>query len=84
MLQCCRAGLGILSLYEDRLLAESDFILLAQSLSKLPDNLDGDKLFEKIEVSVGSDNNIGLVLSWDLQEISLGPSKRTFSQLALW
>eukprot|EP00092_Neocalanus_flemingeri_P001796 GFUD01001914.1.p1 GENE.GFUD01001914.1~~GFUD01001914.1.p1 ORF type:complete len:652 (-),score=231.78 GFUD01001914.1:342-2297(-) len=61
-----RAGLGILSLYEDRLLAESDFILLAQFLSKLPDNLDGDKLFEKIE------------------EISLGPGKRTFSQLALW
>jgi len=61
-----RAGLGILSLYEDRLLAESDFILLAQFLSKLPDNLDGDKLFEKIE------------------DISLGPSKRTFSQLALW
>jgi len=44
-----RAGLGILSLYEDRLLAESDFILLAQFLSKLPDNLDGDKLFDKIE-----------------------------------
>jgi len=61
-----KAALGILSLYEDRLLAESDFILLAQFLSKLPDNLDGDKLFDKIE------------------EISLGPSKRTFPQLALW
>jgi len=61
-----KAALGILSLYEERLLAESDFILLAQFLSKLPDNLDGDKLFEKIE------------------EISLGPSKRTFPQLALW
>jgi len=61
-----KAALGILSLYEDRLMAESDFILLAQFLSKLPDSLDGDKLFEKIE------------------EISLGSSKRSFPQLALW
>jgi len=61
-----KAALGILSLYEDRLMAESDFILLAQFLSKLPDNLNADSLFEKIE------------------EISLGASKRTFPQLALW
>jgi len=61
-----KAALGILSLYQDLLLAESDFILLAQFLSKLPDNLDGDKLFQKME------------------EISLGPSKRTFPQLSLW
>jgi len=49
-----KASLGILSLYEERLLNESDFIVLAQFLSKLPDNLDSDKLFDKIEeISLG-------------------------------
>ena len=47
-----KASLGILSLYEERLLNESDFIVLAQFLSKLPDNLDSDKLFDKIEVLI--------------------------------
>ena len=53
-----KAALGILSLYEDRLLAESDFILLAQFLSKLPDNLNADNLFEKIEVLAFTIENI--------------------------
>ena len=45
-----RAGLGILSLYQDQLLAESDFVHIAQFLSKLPDDFNCDKLFDKIEV----------------------------------
>ena len=45
-----KAGLGILSLYQERLLSESDFILIAQFLSKLPDDINGHLLFEKIEV----------------------------------
>ena len=46
-----RTALGILALYEDTLLAETDFVLIAQFLSKLPDDINCDLLFEKIEVS---------------------------------
>jgi len=44
-----KAALGILALYEDRLLAETDFVLIAQFLSKLPDDINSDLLFDKIE-----------------------------------
>ena len=46
-----RTALGILALYEDTLTAETDFVLIAQFLSKLPDDINCDLLFEKIEVS---------------------------------
>ena len=45
------AALGILSLYQETLLAETDFILIAQFLSKLPDDINCDLLFDKIEVN---------------------------------
>ena len=45
-----KAALGILALYEERLLAETDFVLIAQFLSKLPDDINSDLLFDKIEV----------------------------------
>ena len=45
-----KAALGILSLYEERLLAETDFVLIAQFLSKLPDDINSDLLFDRIEV----------------------------------
>ena len=45
-----KAALGILALYEERLLAETDFVLIAQFLSRLPDDINSDLLFEKIEV----------------------------------
>jgi len=52
-----RAAVGILALYEGHLMAEFDFVVLAQFLAKLPDTMDGDLLFEKIaEVSVGTRN----------------------------
>ena len=44
-----KAALGILSLYEERLLAETDFVLIAQFLSSLPDDINTDLLFDKIE-----------------------------------
>ena len=43
-----RPGLAILALYERQLLAESDFVLLAQFLARLPDTLDNEALFNKI------------------------------------
>ena len=49
-----RTALGILALYENTLLAETDFVLIAQFLSKLPDDINCDLLFEKIEVSSDS------------------------------
>ena len=52
-----KAALGILALYEERLLAETDFVLIAQFLSKLPDNINSDLLFDKIEVSRSALNN---------------------------
>ena len=45
-----KASLGTLALYEERLLAETDFVLIAQFLSKLPDDINSDLLFDKIEV----------------------------------
>ena len=45
-----KAALGILALYEERLVAESDFVLIAQFLSRLPDDINSDLLFDKIEV----------------------------------
>ena len=45
-----KAALGILALYEERLLAETDFVLIAQFLSRLPDDINSDLLFDKIEV----------------------------------
>ena len=56
-----RTALGILALYEDTLLAETDFVLIAQFLSKLPDDINCDLLFEKIEVGldwIGSDSEL--------------------------
>ena len=47
-----KAALGILSMYEERLLAETDFVLIAQFLSKLPDDINCDLLFDKIEVTI--------------------------------
>ena len=47
-----KTALGILSLYQDSLLAETDFVLIAQFLSKLPDNVNCDLLFDKIEVTI--------------------------------
>ena len=52
-----KAALGILALYEERLLAETDFVLIAQFLSKLPDNINSDLLFDKIEVSRSAPSN---------------------------
>ena len=49
-----KTALGILALYQDSLLEETDFILIAQFLSKLPDNVNCDLLFDKIEVSNNS------------------------------
>ena len=43
-----RPGLAILALYEPQLRAESDFVLLAQFLARLPDTLDNEALFNKI------------------------------------
>lgn len=45
-----KTALGILSLYEETLLKETDFVHIAQFLSKLPDDFNCDKLFDKIEV----------------------------------
>ena len=47
-----KTALGILALYQDSLLEETDFILIAQFLSKLPDNVNCDLLFDKIEVTM--------------------------------
>ena len=44
-----RAALGVLSLYQDHLLKETDFVLMAQFLTKLPENLDSDGLFARIQ-----------------------------------
>jgi len=44
-----KAALGILAMFQDKLMMEQDFILLAQFLSRLPDSLDADCLFTKIE-----------------------------------
>lgn len=44
-----RAAFGILSMYEDVLLKEHDFVNLAQFLSRLPDDINGDILFKEIE-----------------------------------
>ena len=44
-----RAALGVLSLYQDQLLRETDFVLMAQFLTKLPDNLDSEALFARID-----------------------------------
>jgi len=44
-----RVAVGILSLYEKELLAEQDFVMIAQFLAKLPDSLEIDDLFDKIE-----------------------------------
>ena len=45
-----KTALGILGLYEETLLKETDFVHIAQFLSKLPDDINCDKLFDKIEV----------------------------------
>ena len=47
-----KTALGILSLYEETLLKETDFVHIAQFLSKLPDDFNCDKLFDKIEVGL--------------------------------
>jgi len=44
-----RAALGVLSLYQDQLLKETDFVLMAQFLTKLPENMDSDALFARID-----------------------------------
>lgn len=44
-----RAAFGILSMYEDILLKEPDFVNLAQFLSRLPDDINADLLFKEIE-----------------------------------
>ena len=44
-----RAALGVLSLYQDHLLRETDFVLMAQFLTKLPENLDSEALFARID-----------------------------------
>jgi len=44
-----KAALGILSMFHDQLMLEQDFILLAQFLSRLPDSLDADSLFARID-----------------------------------
>ena len=49
-----KTALGILSLYEEPLLKETDFVHIAQFLSKLPDDVNCDKLFDKIEVWIKS------------------------------
>lgn len=53
-----RAAVGVLSLYEDRLLVETDFVMLAQFLARLPDTMDCDLLFEKIEEVQPSRNQV--------------------------
>ena len=45
-----KTALGLLSLYEEALLKETDFVRIAQFLSKLPDDINCDRLFERIEV----------------------------------
>ena len=49
-----KTALGILGLYEETLLKETDFVHIAQFLSKLPDDINCDKLFDKIEVWIKS------------------------------
>ena len=44
-----RAALGLLSLYQEQLLKETDFVLLAQFLTKLPENMDSEALFARID-----------------------------------
>ena len=44
-----RASLGVLAMFQDHLLEEHDFILLAQFLTKLPESVDADSLFSRIE-----------------------------------
>lgn len=44
-----RTALGILKLYED-ILIHQEFILLAQFLTKLPENISSDSLFKSIEL----------------------------------
>ena len=39
----------MLSLYQDKLLKETDFVLMAQFLTKLPENMDSDALFARID-----------------------------------
>ncbi|XP_054168521.1 TBC1 domain family member 12-like [Oppia nitens] len=54
-----RAALGILSMYYEELI-NLDFIYLAQFLTKLPDDIDSDKLFSYIlgiHMTVGSEKN---------------------------
>jgi len=49
-----RAALGLLSLYQEQLLKETDFVLLAQFLTKLPENMDSEALFARIDgISLG-------------------------------
>lgn len=44
-----KAALGILSIFQDQLMEEQDFILLAQFLARIPESLDADCLFNRIE-----------------------------------
>merc|ERR1719150_1586640 len=44
-----RAALGVLSLYQDQMLKETDFVLMAQFLTKLPENMESDALFARID-----------------------------------
>ena len=53
-----KTALGILSLYEEILLKETDFVHIAQFLSKLPDDINSDKLFDKIEVKIFLKNTL--------------------------
>jgi len=48
-----KAALGVLSMYQEQLLLEQDFIHLAQFLARFPDNIDADTLFSHIE-EIGS------------------------------
>ena len=84
-----RTALGILALYEDTLLAETDFVLIAQFLSKLPDDINCDLLFEKIEVSSECIPPFHRLLILNIimlsQALSSATSKRTFPTLSsLW
>ena len=53
-----RAGLGVLTMFQEKLLQETDFIMIAQFLSRLPDNINCELLFEKIEVKKLSFSNL--------------------------
>ena len=77
-----KAAFGILSLYQDKLLQENDFVFVAQFLSKLPDDIDCDRLFQRIEVGGQKYHYVETLINVTFQACPSLRPKKTLSSLA--